>query len=108
MSCSFDSECGAGATCTGPGTAPTNCPGGSCELEKCTGLKIRECFLDNGQIGGHVDASGQAAVPAFDGASPTLASLTCTAPTSSSAANSVVGLPGLQRIERLTRTQGRP
>jgi len=106
--CSFDTDCGPGSTCTGAASAPTDCPGGTCEYETCTDGRFRECFLDRGQIGGHDDATGQSLVPVLDGGNPTLASLLCVGPTFAPAANSVVGLPGLERIERVTHVQARP
>jgi hypothetical protein len=74
-------------------------------FETCSGGKFRECFLDNGVIGGHVDATGQVAAFTLDHADPTLAELSCIPPTTTPAINTVVGLPGLQRIERAVHIQ---
>ncbi|HEY2386790.1 MAG TPA: PQQ-binding-like beta-propeller repeat protein [Candidatus Binatia bacterium] len=106
--CSFDSDCGPGSTCTGSASPPTDCPGGTCAYETCSDGRFRECFLDRGQIGGHDDASGQSFAPMQDGGDPTLASLLCVGPTASSSVNGAVGLPGLERIERVTHLQARP
>ena len=127
-------DCPSG-TCTGAPVAPTNCPGGTCDLEKCTISALRECFLDNGVTstvceggtnngvacsvasqcpsgvcGGVSDkASGQAVVPVNDAADPTLASLSCVFSTATAGSvNNVVGLPGLESVELQMHIQGTP
>jgi hypothetical protein len=85
----------AGAICT----TGSECPGGTCEFDNCTGVQTRECFSDQGVVGGTVDASGVVDAPVNDEADPTLAALFCIGPTSSSAVNGVAGLPGLGRLE---------
>src|SRR6185295_17537735 len=69
--CTFDGDCAAAGamSCTG-GTrnghvcsVASDCPGGTCDPEQCTGFRTRECYLDNGQIGGHDDATGAASPP---------------------------------------------
>ncbi len=78
-SCEVDSDCGfAGDTCS------DNRP--------------RPCFLDNGAVGGSVTAFGAAEVPVDGVSHPTLSSLFCIPPTSSSAVNGAAGLPGLGRL----------
>ncbi len=57
--------------------------------DACTFCKNRECFTDNGVIGGTVSVGGD---------DLTLGSLSCAVPTTSSAVNAVAGLPGLTRI----------
>ncbi len=66
----------------------------------CTILKRRPCFLDNGVVGGSVTAVGAADPPDENGVSnPTLATLFCIGPTSSSAVNAAGGIPGLARLQ---------
>ena len=67
----------------------SDCPflGDTCDLFNL------ECFTDNGVIGGSVAVDGVASV-----ASPVLGALACHGATSSSAANSTLGLPGLGRV----------
>jgi len=116
ISCTVDADCaGAGVkSCTGGTnanhacTVASECPGGSCDPEVCTGQKQRECFLDNGQVGNTDDATGQAVVPVNDASDPTLAALFCIGPTASSAVNAAAGLPGLGRLELMGHAQGTP
>jgi hypothetical protein len=86
-------------------TADTDCPisGDTCSLGK-----NRPCFLDNGDVGSSVTATGVADPPENGVANPTLASLFCIPPTSSSAVNSAAGLPGLGRIQLTGTATERP
>jgi len=142
IGCTSDADCAAAGvmSCVGGTNAghvcsvASECPGGSCNAELCTGVKQRECFLDNGVTstvceggtkngtacttasqcpggvcGGASDkASGQAVVPVNDASDPTLAALFCIGPTSSSSVNAAAGLPGLGRLELQGHTQGTP
>ncbi|MEO6029462.1 MAG: hypothetical protein ABIR79_21570, partial [Candidatus Binatia bacterium] len=77
-------------------TQATDCPasGDSCQSV------LRPCYLDNGVVGGSVEASGMADPPDANGTStPIFASLFCIPPTTSVAVNAAGGLPGLGRIE---------
>ncbi len=67
--------------------------------DTCAFGKFRDCFTDNGLLGGSVSATGVADPPVNGEADPTLATLYCIAPTASSAVNSVAGLPGEGRLE---------
>jgi len=80
-SCTKDADCAAfaGNTC---GTATP-----------------RDCFADNGVIGGTIRATGAADPPVNGVSHPTLAALFCVGPTSSGGVNSVAGLPGPGRLE---------
>jgi hypothetical protein len=72
-----------------------DCPaaGDSC------GSKNRECFLDNGTVGGQIAAVGTTTTPERHASRPTFASAFCIAPTGSAAVNNVAGLPGPGRLE---------
>lgn len=60
----------------------------------------RPCFLDNGEVGGKVNAVGKADPPDNNGASNgKFAALFCIPPVQAQAINSAAGLPGLGRIE---------
>ena len=61
--------------------------------DACTFGRFRECFTDNGTVGGSVSVAG-AASPL----TPTLGTLFCAAPTPSGFVNTIYGLPGLERI----------
>jgi hypothetical protein len=63
------------------------------------GSKNRECFLDNGLVGGQVAATGSTTVPERNASRPTFASAFCIAPTGSAAVNNVAGLPGPGRLQ---------
>jgi hypothetical protein len=91
-------SCTGGANANKVCTVAGDCPGGTCDLDKCTGIKTRECFPDNGVVGGTTSVSGQADPPVNGEADPTLAAIFCIGPTSSSAVNGVAGLPGLGRL----------
>ncbi|MGH7893245.1 MAG: hypothetical protein ACREQL_01170, partial [Candidatus Binatia bacterium] len=116
ISCVDDTECTAAGvkSCTGGGnggavcTVASECPGGTCDLDTCTGSKTRECFLDNGTIGNTDDATGAADPPVNDASDPTLAALFCIGPTASSAVNAAAGLPGLGRLELEGHAEGLP
>jgi hypothetical protein len=85
-----------GASCA----AASECPGGGCSPGTCTIGKFRECYTDNGVIGGSVSVSGVADPPATnsDVASPVLGALFCMPPMSASSANAASGFPGLGRL----------
>ncbi len=66
--------------------------------DTCTLGKFRDCFLDNGTVGGSVTVSG-VPYPSCGGVgSGTVGALFCVPPTSSGSVNSVSGLPGLGRV----------
>jgi hypothetical protein len=73
----------------------TDChkPGDSCTLGK-----FRDCFTDNGVIGGAVTATGVPSPSCGGAGSGVVGALFCVPPTSSSSVNTVFGLPGLGRI----------
>jgi hypothetical protein len=76
--------------------------------DTCSVSKFRDCFTGNGAIGGTVSASGAADVPVSDQSDPVLAALFCHGPTTSSAVNSALGLPGLARLEADTHVRALP
>ncbi|MEO7731709.1 MAG: hypothetical protein ABIY55_12105, partial [Kofleriaceae bacterium] len=77
-------------------TQATDCPASG---DFCKPVQ-RPCYLDNGVVGGSVQARGMADPPDANGTStPVFASLFCIPPTTSVAVNAVGGLPGLGRIE---------
>lgn len=78
--CLSDSDC----TPTGGGT--------------CTVGQFRECFTDNGMIGGSISATGVVDPPVDATGSPTLAGLACIPPTSAGSVNAVAGFPGPGRV----------
>jgi hypothetical protein len=94
----------AGAVCT----VASECPGGTCDFDNCTGIQQRECFSDQGVAGGTVTATGVTDAPVLDESDPTLAALFCLGPVSSSLVNAVLGLPGLGRIELGGHARGLP
>jgi len=70
----------------------------------CTGSdtcapRARSCFLDNGFIGGTIDAQGNAGVPSNGVSNSIFAATFCIDNTSSGAVNAAAGLPGPGRIE---------
>jgi len=76
-------------------TANSDCP---LSGDTCTLGKFRDCFLDNGVIGGGVDVTG-VPYPSCGGVgSGSVGALFCVPPTSSGSVNSVSGLPGLGRV----------
>ena len=77
--------------CTSNSDCPA--PGDTCQTKK------RECYLDNGIVGGSVTAQGKADPPVNGKSRPTMAALFCVDPTGSSAVNAAAGLPGLGRIQ---------
>ncbi|MBI3767895.1 MAG: hypothetical protein HY271_05285 [Deltaproteobacteria bacterium] len=77
--------CASDTDCTKPG-------------DSCSNGRFRECYTDNGQLGGTVQVQGVANPPVNNVSSPTLGSLFCVPPTGSSSVNSVAGLPGLGRL----------
>jgi hypothetical protein len=66
--------------------------------DTCTTSRFRECFTDNGQIGGTVEAQGNPDPPVANVSHPSLGSLFCIPPTTSASVNGVAGLPGLGRL----------
>lgn len=78
-SCSSNAEC----TASGDTCVPVN----------------RPCFLDNGVIGGQVEAEGEADPPTNGVSNPTFAALFCIPPVAQGAINTAGGLPGLGRLE---------
>jgi hypothetical protein len=77
--CAFDAQC------TKPG-------------DTCTLGKYRDCFLDNGVVGGSVTVTGASYPACGDSGTGTVGALFCVPPTSSTAVNAVSGLPGLGRV----------
>jgi len=77
--------CAANSDCPAPG-------------DTCTNGRFRQCFTDNGAIGGSVQAQGMPDPPVNNVAHPKLGSLFCIPPTAADAVNSVAGLPGLGRL----------
>lgn len=75
-------------------TSDADCPKPG---DTCT-FVLRPCYVDNGQVGGTVTATGAASVPVNKISTPTMATLFCIPPTSASAVNSTAGLPGLGRL----------
>jgi len=116
IGCGSDADCATAGvkSCVGGANAghvcgvASECPGGTCNDELCTGVKVRECFLDNGISGGVDTATGQAIVPVNDSSDPTLAALFCIGPTTSTSVNAAAGLPGLGRLELQGHAQGIP
>jgi hypothetical protein len=96
--CSIDTfrSCLTNAQCRPPseGGSCTTCSPGN---QTCD-ARTRECFNDNGVIGGSVSAAGSEDPACSDTARPTLAALFCIPPTAESAPNAVGGLPGLGRL----------
>jgi hypothetical protein len=78
-------------TCGGDLDCPF--PGDSCALSK-----TRDCFLDNGNIGGSVTVTGLQYPLCGNSGTGSVGALFCVAPTSSGSVNNVTGLPGLGRV----------
>jgi len=118
--CASDPDCAAQNNCVGGSNAgaacigASSCPGGSCQSkvggtqETCSIGRFRDCFLDNGVVGGTVNATGVAQAPVHDVSNPTLAALFCIGPTTSGSVNGAPGLPGLGRLELPGIAVGRP
>jgi hypothetical protein len=118
--CTSDADCTGLNACVGGGTPGLacsidgDCSGGLCKsklggvAELCINGHNRDCFLDNGVLGGTVVATGLADPPTNDQSDPTLAALFCIGPTSSGAVNGAAGLPGLGRLELPGHAQGLP
>ena len=119
--CASDPDCAAQNNCVGGTNAgaacigASSCPGGgSCQSkvggtqETCSIGRFRDCFLDNGVVGGTVNATGVAQAPVHDVSNPTLAALFCIGPTTSGSVNGAAGLPGLGRLELPGIAVGRP
>jgi hypothetical protein len=107
--CTTDANCTAFNICVGgtnPGTL--GCPGtpctggGTCEVQTCGNpfgpANFRRCYLDNGAIGGTINATGQADAPVGHASDPSLAAIFCIGPTGP-AVDAVAGLPGPGRLE---------
>jgi hypothetical protein len=86
--------CLTSANCNPPpdGSCLDCVPGQTCEA------RTRECFTDDGMIGGDISALGSPDIPCTDTSRPSLGALFCVAPTSESAPNTVAGLPGPGRL----------
>jgi hypothetical protein len=86
--------CLSNANCNPPpdGTCLDCVPGQVCQAES------RECYTDDGVIGGDVTVAGAPDVACTDTARPSLGALFCVPPTAESAPNTVAGLPGLGRL----------
>lgn len=61
--------------------------------DTCSNGQLRQCFVDNGAVGGAVSVCGQTGIP-----DARLGALFCAAPTTSAAVNAAFGLPGLARV----------
>jgi hypothetical protein len=89
--CSIETfrSCSGAANCN-PGVGCPTCttPGQTCIAKR------RECFTDNGILGGSTSVDGVASTT-----SPTLGAFACHPPTVSSAVNSAFGFPGLVRVK---------
>ena len=89
-----------GAACN----VASQCPGGSCQSkvggtpEECIVGKFRDCFLDNGVVGGSVTVSGVPYPKCGDSGTGTIGALFCIPPTSAGSVNATSGLPGLGRV----------
>ena len=79
-----------------------------CPLTGDCRSSLRECYLDNGNVGGVLEADGQASPPVNDVSNPLLASIFCVPPTSSTSVNSASGLPGPARLTLRGTAQARP
>lgn len=66
--------------------------------DSCTLGKFRDCFTDNGGIGGSVTVTGVPYPTCGNTGTGAAGALFCVPPTSSGSVNSVSGLPGLGRI----------
>jgi hypothetical protein len=99
----FNGKCSPTETFRGC-TAPSNCtfPGDTCIFPP------RECFLDNGIVGGSILAVGAPDAPINDQAEPTLVSTFCIAPVDASAVNLAAGLPGPGRVSLRGLAEGLP
>ena len=83
--------------CTrGSTRAPPVCP--TCLSGQVCVPKFRECYPDNGVIGGRVSVTGTPDLPcAGTYSAPTLVSLACIPPAGASFINGALGLTGLGR-----------
>jgi hypothetical protein len=85
------------------------CVGDSdCPLTNTCQSALRECYLDNGDIGGVLRADGAASPPVNDVSTPLLASIFCVGPTTSSSVNAASGLPGPSRLTLRGTANARP
>jgi len=86
-------------------TSATDCnppPSGNCvdctaSGQTCDALQ-RQCYTDDGVIGGDVMVAGVPSPPCTNTARPELGALFCVPPTAEAAPNAVAGLPGLGRL----------
>ena len=80
---------------------PDTSPGGTClgcvPGQTCV-VKRRECYTDNGQLGGTVSVGGSPGVPCGNVSHPKLGALFCIGDTGGPAVNATGGLPGLGRL----------
>jgi hypothetical protein len=99
----FPGNCGPTETFKGC-SLPSECtfPGDTCVFAAL------ECFLDNGLVGGTIDAFGMPDPPVNDVANPTLVSTFCVAPVGASAVNVAAGLPGAGRVTLRGTAEGLP
>ncbi|MEO6030254.1 MAG: hypothetical protein ABIR79_25575 [Candidatus Binatia bacterium] len=79
-----------------------------CTLTNDCRSSLRECFLDNGNIGGVLRADGQASAPVNSASNPLLAAIFCIPPTVSDSVNAVSGLPGPARLTLRGTATARP
>lgn len=79
-----------------------------CPITNNCQSSLRECYLDNGNVGGVLQADGQASPPVNDVSTPLLASIFCVPPTSSTSVNSASGLPGPARLTLRGVANARP
>jgi hypothetical protein len=85
-------------TCAPPEQYKGCSNGTDCPITHDCRSSLRKCFLDNGNVGGVLEADGQASPPVNDVSNPRLASIFCVPPTSSTSVNSASGLPGPARL----------
>ncbi len=88
LGCAIDADCNPPPA----GTCPDCVDGQTCLP------RPRQCYTDNGELGGTVQVAGSSS-PHADGTwVATLGALFCMSPTNSDSADTVIGLPGLGRI----------
>jgi hypothetical protein len=66
--------------------------------DTCTLGKFRDCYLDNGTIGGSVSVTGVSNPSCGNSATGSIGALFCVPPTASGSVNSASGIPGLGRV----------
>ena len=95
-------------TCAPPEQYKGCAAASDCPLTHDCRSSLRECFLDNGDIGGVLRADGEASAPIDSVSTPRLASIFCIAPTVSESVNAVSGLPGPARLTLRGTATARP